>query len=86
MKEIIVREGFLPRQPWQAKRRTIGRVPGQQGTEKKVLCDPLRGIFASCAYVRDLRSFRCCLTCYLGKKDSRKYLLTFYRRWIINIC
>lgn len=46
MKEIIVREGFLPRQPWQAKRRTIGRVPGQQGTEKKVLCDPLRGIFA----------------------------------------
>lgn len=36
MKEIIVREGFLPRQPWQAKRRTIGRVAGQRGTN--VLC------------------------------------------------
>lgn len=24
LKEIIVREGFLSRQPWQAKRRTIG--------------------------------------------------------------
>lgn len=65
MKEIIVREGFLPRQPWQAKRRTIGRVPGQQGTNSS-LCnvpredeshgDPLRG------FLQKERDARTCVT------------------------
>lgn len=83
LKEIIVREGFPSRQPWQVKRRTI--APGQQGTN--VLCAtffPARikamailcGISAkgtSQLRVRatSLQCFRCCI----GSKDSRKYLI-----------
>lgn len=78
MKEIIVREGFLPRQPWQAKRRTIGRVAGQRGTN--VLCATflssarIKAILFSGDFCNNERAnwhLRCCIR----RKNSRKYLI-----------